>query len=135
MLTTSPAAIPSPWRVVLELDERLSGRDRHADLDPRFFFSRPVADREGRSHRTFRVILVRDRRAEERHHRVTDELLDRAAAALKLAAETSVVRGEDRLDILGVQPSAREVNPTRSAKSTVTILRSARSPPSAIGPV
>ena len=95
-----------PFAVVrsgVELDERLSGRDRHADLDPGFVFSRPVADREGGPNRSFRVVLVRDRRAEEGHDRVTDELLDRTPAALELVAETNVVRGEDGLHVLRVQ--------------------------------
>ena len=44
-----------------------------------------VADRERRADRALGVVLVRDRRAEQRHHRVADELLHRAAVALELA--------------------------------------------------
>ena len=46
-----------------------------------------VADRERRADGALGIVLVRDRRAEERHHRVADELLDRAAVALELRAE------------------------------------------------
>ncbi len=43
------------------------------------------------------------RRPEEGHHRVADELLDRAAEALELGAEAGVVRAEDRLHVLGIE--------------------------------
>ena len=46
--------------------------------------------------------------------------------ALELGAEPLVVRAQDRLDVLGSSDSAREVKPTRSAKRTVTTLRSSR---------
>ena len=46
---------------------------------------------------------MRDRGAEERHHRVADELLHRAAVALELAANARVVGAEERLDVLGVE--------------------------------
>ena len=45
-----------------------------------------VANRERSAHGAFRIVLVRDRRAEDRHDRVADELLDRAAEALELGA-------------------------------------------------
>ena len=45
----------------------------------------PIADRERGADGPLGIVLVRDRRAEDRHHRVADELLDRAAAALDLA--------------------------------------------------
>ena len=53
--------------------------------------------------RALGVVLVRGRRAEERHHRVADELLDGAAVALELGADALVVRAEERLDVLGVE--------------------------------
>ena len=46
---------------------------------------------------------MRDRRAEERHHRVADELLDRAAEALELVAQVRVVGREHRADVLGIE--------------------------------
>jgi hypothetical protein len=46
---------------------------------------------------------VRDRGAEQRHHGITDELLNRAAVPLNLRAEPRVVRREHRADILRVE--------------------------------
>ena len=45
---------------------------------------RKVADRQSGSNRALRVVLVCGRRAEERHDRVADELLDGPAVALEL---------------------------------------------------
>ena len=47
---------------------------------------------------------MRDRRAEERHHRVADELLHRAAATLELVTQPLVVRRQHRLHVLGIEP-------------------------------
>ena len=65
--------------------------------------TREVADRERRADRALGIVLVRRRRAEERHHRVADELLDRAAVPLELGADALVVGAEDRLDVLRVE--------------------------------
>jgi hypothetical protein len=46
---------------------------------------------------------VCDRRPEDRHHGVADELLDGSAATLELGAESIVVGPQDCLDVLGVQ--------------------------------
>ena len=46
---------------------------------------------------------MRDRRAEDRDHRVADELLDGAAPALELGAQPLVVRAQERVDVLGVE--------------------------------
>ena len=62
-----------------------------------------VPNRERGAHSTLWIVLVGHRRAEERHHRVADELLDRAAVPLELLPHTRVVRPEDRLDVLGVE--------------------------------
>ena len=48
------------------------------------------------------VVLVRDRRAEDGHHRVADELLDGAAVALDLLPQASVVGTDPRADVLRV---------------------------------
>ena len=86
----------------------------------------PVADRERRPDRPLGVVLVRDRRAEDRHHRVADELLDRAAEPLELGLQPRVVGIEEGGDVLGVHRLGLDVNPARSAKRTVTTLRSRR---------
>ena len=82
--------------------ERLAGRDPDPHLELAFLV-RPVADRERRAHGALRIVLVRERRAEERHDRVADELLDRASEALQLRAQPLVVRPQDRLDVLGIE--------------------------------
>ena len=46
--------------------------------------SEPSPDRKRRPDRSLRVVLVHDGRAEDRHHRVADELLDRPAVTLDL---------------------------------------------------
>ncbi len=46
---------------------------------------------------------MRERRAEQRHHGVADELLDRAPEALELGAEVGVVGVEQRAHVLGVE--------------------------------
>jgi hypothetical protein len=61
-----------------------------------------VAHRERCPHRPLRVVLMGNRRAEDRDDRVADELLDRAAAAFELVARALVVDAEQRADVLGV---------------------------------
>ena len=102
VLTTSPDAMPSPASGLrVEADERLAGRDPDPQLE--LLLEREVADRERRADGALGIVLVGGRRAEERHHRVADELLDRAAVALELGADALVVRAEERLDVLGVE--------------------------------
>jgi hypothetical protein len=45
---------------------------------------------------------MRERRSEDGHDGVPNKLLDRAAEALDLAADTLVIRGEAGLHLLGV---------------------------------
>ena len=104
MLTTSPAAIASPSRARVERDQRLAGVDGDPHLERVVLLAGPVADRERRADGALGVVLMRDRRAEERHHRVADELLDRTAEALELGPETGVVGRKERADVLGVEP-------------------------------
>ncbi len=54
------------------------------------------------ANRALGVVLVRDRRAEDRHHRVPDELLHGAAVPLDLLPQARVVRPDPRADILRV---------------------------------
>ena len=49
---------------------------------------------------------MRHRRAEDRHHRVPDELLDRPAVALEDGAHLLVVAGHDAAQRLGIQAFA-----------------------------
>ena len=84
-------------------DERLAGVDGEAHLEA-VLVARPVADRERRAHGALRVVLVHDRRAEDGHDSVADELLDRAAVVLEDRAHTAVVGGQQRADVLRVEP-------------------------------
>ena len=89
MLTTSPVAIPSPVPGVRrEGDDGLAGGDGRPHGELELFLLVQLVDRvedaESRADGALGVVLVRDRRAEDRHHRVADELLDRAAEALDL---------------------------------------------------
>jgi hypothetical protein len=59
---------------------------------------------EPRAHRTLGVVLVRHRRAEDRHHVVADVLVDGAAVALHLLAEAHEGAVHERLHRLRVHP-------------------------------
>jgi hypothetical protein len=85
-----------------EQDERLAGVDGDAHLQV-VLLARPVADGEGGANRPQRVVVVCDRRPEERHHRVADELLHGAAALLELATQPLPVRREHGADILRIE--------------------------------
>ena len=107
-----------------ERDERLPGVDADAELELGLLVEDPVADGERGADRALGVVLVRDRRAEHGHHGVADELLDCAAEALELVAQPRVVRPEQRAHLLRIHLLGARVKPTRSAKRTVTTLRS-----------
>ena len=87
-------------RVRVERDERLAGVDRRANLEA--VLDQRVTDRERRAHGALRIVLMRDRRAEDGHHRVADELLDGAAEALELSRAASVVGRKRRAHVLGI---------------------------------
>ena len=74
--------------------------DSHLEL---LLLDRPVADLERRTHRAFRVVLVRRGCAEQRYDGVADELLDGAAEALELGTKVPVVRREQRPHVLRVE--------------------------------
>ena len=73
-----------------------------ADAQLELLLEREIADRERSANCALRVVLVRCRRTEERHYRIADELLDRAAVTLELRADALVVRAEQRLHVLGI---------------------------------
>ena len=92
-------------------DQRLAGVHAHAhvQVEAGLFVVQPRdrgPDRERRAHRPLRIVLVGDRRAEQRHHRVADELLDRAAVVLQLLAQQRVVGSEGAAHVLDVHPLA-----------------------------
>jgi hypothetical protein len=84
-----------------ERDQRLAGVDRDPQLQL-FVLQDPVANRKRGVQCTLRIVLMRDRRAEQRHHCVADELLDGAAEALELRTQPLVVRSEQRPYVLGI---------------------------------
>ena len=61
-----------------------------------------VEDPQRRQDGSLRVVLVRDRGTEDRHHGVADELLDRAPAALDLLLQPCVIGAQARPDVLGI---------------------------------
>ena len=87
-----------------EIDERLAGVDRDPQLKVRS--RNGVADRDRCTHRALRVVAERGRRAEDRHHRVADELLDDTAEGLELVANGLVIGREHRPHIFWIEALA-----------------------------
>ena len=76
---------------------------------------------ERRAHGALGIVLVRDRRAPDGHHRVADELLDGAAVAVDdVAREVEVACVSSSRTSSASRRSANGVNPTRSANRTET---------------
>ena len=90
-------------RIRADRDQRLA----RVDPDPHMQIAAEIADRvpdrETRPHRPLRIVLVRDRRTEHRHHRVADELLHRAAEALQHPAQARVERRQRAPHVLHVE--------------------------------
>ena len=84
-----------------ERDQRLPAVHRDANVQL-LLLAHPVANRQRRPHRPFRIVLVRERRAEQRHHGIADELLDCAAVALQLLTQPRVVRRKQRAHVFGI---------------------------------
>ena len=89
-------------------DDHLAGRDPdpHLDLADRVLGVERcdrVEDQQRSADGALGIVLVRDRDAEVRDDRVADVLLDRAAAALELGAEASVVELEQAEHVLRVE--------------------------------
>jgi hypothetical protein len=93
-------------------DQRLACVDGDANVYLRF--RQHIADRERCAHGGLRIVLVRDRRAEDGHDGIADELLDRAAVTLEFGAKSCVIGGERcahvlRVPSLGLRGRADEV--------------------------
>ena len=109
VLTTSPVTMPSPC----------SGRAPSATTaspvltpirtcsdspgSPLVQLLDRLQDAQPRTDRALGVVLVRDRRAEHRHHRVADELLHRAAVPLDLLSQAGVVGADPGAHVLGIR--------------------------------
>ena len=83
MLTTSPATMPSPASGRASTATSASPVLTAIRTSSPLLVARPVADRERRADGALRVVLVHDRRAEDGHDRIADELLDGAAVVLE----------------------------------------------------
>jgi hypothetical protein len=93
-----------------EGDQRLAGGDADAHLD----LAQRIRDCQCGPHRALGIVLVRHRRAEQRHHRVADELFHRPAVPLQLRAQPRVHRLDEaahllRIHLLGARGEAHHV--------------------------
>ena len=71
----------------------------------------PVAHQEGRAQAALGIVLVRAGGAEDRHDRVTYELLDEALVTLDRRGHLAEEVGLDRAHLLGVEPFAERREP------------------------
>ena len=85
----------------IEGHQRLARVHRDAELQP--FVLGPVPDGERGPHRALGVVAVGDRRAEDAHDGIADELLDAPAVALELSPNALVVGNEERPHVLRVE--------------------------------
>ena len=112
MLTASPATNPWPATPSTPATSPVLTPIRSSRPTPRSCsssrFSSAMASRIsiGRAHRAKRVVLVQDGDAEDRHDRVADVLLDRAAVPLERPPHGGEVAGLDVAEGLGVEPLA-----------------------------
>ena len=103
VLTRSPATMPWPSApsVTAASPVRTPAARSQARVAPRA--ETPTADEvERRPDGPLGVVLLRDRRAPDRHHRVADELLHRAAVALDHVRARVEVAREELARLLGV---------------------------------
>ena len=127
VLTRSPATIPSPTAptVTAASPVRTPTRARktfHASSSP----SAETAATRSRAARTARSASCSVASGTpDRHHRVADELLDRAAIELDQPPAGLEIAGEQIPHLLRVPRLRNLVKPTRSANSTDTSRRSA----------
>ena len=69
----------------------------------RLVFGQAIANRQRRPDCALRIVLMCHRSPEDRHHRVADELLDRAAEALEIRADARVIRRQQGPHVLRVE--------------------------------
>jgi hypothetical protein len=108
VFTTSPCANPcANVRLLPGIHDRLAGVDRspHSKVEGRILLVQ-LADRvehpEAGPHGALRVVAMRNRGAEDGHHRVANELLHHAAKRFDLRLHPSVIRDQHGPNILRV---------------------------------
>jgi hypothetical protein len=89
-------------------DDRVTRIDACADVEVEPVVARVqplnrLRDGERSANRPLRVVLVRDRRAEQGNDSVTDELRNRSAVELELAARLCVVGDKPRAHVFGIE--------------------------------
>ena len=96
-----------PLALSADIHRRVTGQ--HPRADAQLGHSDLLAQQRHRarqrqrgSDRAFGVVLARDRRAPDGHHRVADELLDRAAVALDQRSAAVEVTRQQLADLLGI---------------------------------
>ena len=119
----------TPLGTSADRDNRLACVDAYSHLEPELGiclvqFGDRFQDAQPRAHRSFGVVLVSDRSTTDRHHRVTDELLNRAAVTLDLRRKRAWYGRIRARTSSGSCCSDAAVKPTRSQKRTETIFRS-----------
>ena len=80
-----------------------------------------------RAQRAQRIVLMHNRNPEDRHHRITDELVDDAAVRLHDRFIRSKKQRQQRARRLRIDRLPNAVEPTTSQNNTVTIFRCTRS--------
>jgi hypothetical protein len=85
-----------------ERDRRLAGEHAGAGRDSGADGPNGIDELEGCAHGPLGVVLARDRRAPDRHHRVTDELLDRSAVPRDHVRRDREVPRQGLADVLAV---------------------------------
>ena len=109
VFTTSPVTIPSPCSGrARQRHHRLTRIDPHPHLQRQTGIGLVqlrdrLQDPQPRPHRPLRIILMRHRRPEHRHHRIPDELLHRPPVPLDLLTQTGVVRAQASPHILRIR--------------------------------
>ena len=85
-------------------DRRLAGQHPSPGRDPGPQRADRIDQVERCTDGPFRVVLARDRGTPDRHDRITDELLDRAAVSLDDIPAEVEVAGQEFVGLLGVTP-------------------------------
>jgi hypothetical protein len=109
----------------VEGDQRLAGGDADVDLQVAVG-GKVLTDRQRGPYGPLGVVLVGDRRTEDRHHRVAHELRDRAAVPLEDRAQAGMVRLQEPLHVLGIHSLGPRREPHEVGEQHVTTLRSWR---------